>query len=104
MGARGAAYPGGGFKLAGRSRRSGLCYAGAEKKTLTMEWQPIETAPKDGTRLLGYDVESSDMAVVYWCEKPWTREWRLVVCGGWAEDDEWEPTHWMPLPDPPKTP
>jgi hypothetical protein len=33
MGARGAADTGGGFKLAGKSRRSGLCNASAKPET-----------------------------------------------------------------------
>jgi hypothetical protein len=37
MGARGITNPGGGFKLAGRSRRSGLCNTAAEKEGMTME-------------------------------------------------------------------
>jgi hypothetical protein len=72
--------------------------AAAEKETLTMEWQPIETAPKDGRPVLGY--RAGDMATVEW-RATW-KEWALVVPGTYAEDDDWEPTHWMPLPDPPR--
>lgn len=61
-------------------------------------WQPIETAPKDGIAILGYS--DGAMATVRWCALG--NYWELVVVGGWAEDDEWEPTHWQPLPTPPK--
>lgn len=68
------------------------------------EWQPIETAPKDGRELLGVDAEG-DMGVMFygmgsgrwlahafaWTAYAATRD--LVPC---------EPTHWMPLPEPPK--
>jgi hypothetical protein len=65
------------------------------------EWQPIETAPKDGTAFIGYSPEYG-----------WAGTVRFDL-----EDDEdpeignpnWEflgatvcCTHWMPLPEPPK--
>jgi hypothetical protein len=58
------------------------------------EWQPIETAPKDGTDLL--------LWWPYWSKIPVHGYWSL---GEWAslsaisEGDG--PTHWMPLPAPP---
>jgi hypothetical protein len=68
-----------------------------------MEWQPIETAPRDGTRF----------AVLI--PKPSRRTaWTLGICHwehGMIEPrfifDNWstspQPTHWMPLPPPPTT-
>lgn len=63
------------------------------------QWQDIETAPKDGTRILAiwrYRPEdphagSASHEVVRWC-------------GWWDSSDGLtrpEPTHWMPLPPPP---
>lgn len=55
-----------------------------------MEWQPIETAPKDGRQF-----------VVCWSDG------HFDMMGGWEEYSEivefGEPpaTHWLPLPDPP---
>ena len=64
------------------------------------EWQPIETAPKDGAEIILCNSEGAT--------------------SGWFEDEEWRifrhrsstgeilfwlnprPTHWMPLPQPPK--
>ena len=55
-------------------------------------WQPIETAPKDGTEILGWPVEGGDnnIAIVYYFFRGW--------CSG---DYGADPTHWMPLPKPP---
>lgn len=65
------------------------------------EWQPIETAPKDGTRILvfvpdGRSDEPGQHLVSWYCNT-WVittdeRDWTFVL----------EPTHWMPLPEPPK--
>jgi hypothetical protein len=56
-------------------------------------WQPIETAPKDGTSILGYYL--NEMAVIRW-QKGWN-EWHYAQPRG----SNWWPTHWMPLPPPP---
>lgn len=67
-----------------------------------MNWQPIETAPNGGDEyvsVLGYarDVkyEVDIFEVVYWNagdEHWWDCEYRMKP----------QPTHWMPLPEPPK--
>jgi hypothetical protein len=66
-----------------------------------MIWQPIETAPKDGTTILGADFCSFtnqwNISTV-----SWDGAWSLVITGAYAEDDKWNPTHWMPLPTPPE--
>ncbi len=60
-----------------------------------MKWQPIETAPQDGTHVLGW--AEGSFAVVNFAHDTW---W-LSEVGSFAEDGSWYPTHWMPLPDPP---
>lgn len=66
------------------------------------EWKPIETAPKDGTWFLVIDPDSSMCWAPYgFCS------WQTDYSGHsyWAEEDtseEIQPTHWMPLPDPPE--
>jgi len=60
------------------------------------DWQPIETAPKDNL-IIGYDpVKENPIQVMKY------------DYGGWGDAvyQEWsaEPTHWMPLPEPPKQP
>lgn len=63
------------------------------------EWQPIETAPKDGTWLL------------VWDDGLWIAAWDAETSSGepwgWAEAREngvrLRPTYWMLLPDPPES-
>ena len=66
-----------------------------------MEWQPIETAPKDGTSILTYP---------HYCVTHWESE-DCYPEAGWvvAWEDCMEQyitnkiaTHWMPLPPPPE--
>lgn len=62
-----------------------------------MEWQPIESAPKDGTDMLVCWCRGGTMAVACWWSDGWYE----------ANDDiryVSEPTHWMPLPNPPVSP
>lgn len=62
------------------------------------DWQPIETAPKDGTRVLVAD-EDVWMAVArYWpCNSYWIED----AASGMKLNP---PTHWLPLPPPPQSP
>lgn len=63
-----------------------------------MNWQPIETAPKDGTNILIHEL--GDTFVAWWLNG--LERW---VDGKWTEMDGWvtyDPTHWMPLPPPPE--
>lgn len=70
------------------------------------EWQPIETAPKDGTRIMLGDRFGA-----------WIGQYREIYQSGFKPDNPWQsmmlnhdhmkykvlkPTHWMPLPPPPK--
>jgi len=75
-----------------------------------MEWQPIETAPTDGTAVL----VSNGGGV-------WVAKYKAVYQSGFKPDCPWfclmlnkdyipnrlqrgRPTHWMPLPGAPKEP
>ena len=68
-------------------------------------WQPIEAAPKDGTKILSYGPNvitgrSGEFAVIAWC----ARDDQWFLCDG-DEAPEWlGVTHWMPLPEPPAAP
>ena len=100
------------------------------------EWMPIETAPRDGTKILGWCIHEADP---YHLEggKRLTKYGahaeglghvengpHILVWGGGFDDSTWEsagahipdwwfqygssfevpanPTHWMPLPEPPE--
>ena len=77
------------------------------------DWQPISTAPKDGTRILLYRPGSYPWAAVvagefdlqahYGKPRPyWTHDRERMA--GVQEARNKPPTHWMPLPAPPSTP
>ena len=79
--------------------------SGAAPPTAQAEgWRPIETAPKDGTRvLLLNDLREfgSDRVIVeaMWRTASQSAWWSCPVRGGYIGEN---PTHWMPLPEPPK--
>ena len=72
------------------------------------EWQPIETAPKDGTRICCYFKEKkhgmykleSEVLLKVFCplHKNYCSNSIKPNCLGIPD----RPTHWMPLPQPPK--
>jgi hypothetical protein len=65
-----------------------------------MEWQPIETAPKDRPILI-WDGENMISAEWGLRANEWT--WQLVEGEIQGDSALWTaPTHWMPLPDAPK--
>lgn len=85
-----------------------------EKETVS-DWQPIETAPRDGTDILGYSTEEDDdlnPQIIKWKDGGWVISWdhthmtgmkyynlpdgRIIYTGHGQL-----PTHWMPLPEPP---
>lgn len=76
-------------------------------KSEGMSWQPIETAPKDGTTIdlwdsyYGHRVTNARRAYHYWENGKPIRE------KSWGRNDTdgpfvGNPTHWMPLPKPPE--
>jgi len=85
----------------------------AENERLTREcaaeWEPIETAPRDGTTILVYFRRHGPMTVVASDQDDPDADWRPwyiddhkhgpYVVRGYRQGDD---THWMPLPKPPK--
>lgn len=59
---------------------------------------PIETAPKDGTRVIALSYKDGDLR---WATKAFYRgDW------WWADTEQQEasaPTHWLPIPEPTKS-
>jgi len=96
------------------------------------DWQPIETAPKDGRAILllstgdtftdPFDGSVTDrppqIAIGKWCPEgtSWVDRqggfsgpaYDLAVTGVWSSEGGWfqpnEVTHWQPLPPPPGDP
>jgi hypothetical protein len=73
-----------------------------EYEPIHTSWQPIETAPKDGTRILA--LTEIGITIIHWgrvepfgTEDEWTTD---SVGPGYSFGPE-RVTHWMPLPAPP---
>ena len=76
-------------------------------------WMPIETAPKDGTRILLWDANKQIAISGCWHSdggrddpggyEPawawWTADDDVLMWDGGPDD---HPTHWQPLPEPPQ--
>lgn len=64
-------------------------------------WRPIETAPRDGTRVLvhqgGWVGEASFQDDL----NEWWRPWGLIAAAELSGVEPLNPTDWMPLPEPP---
>jgi hypothetical protein len=72
--------------------------AGERKGNGMSNWQPIETAPKDGTRVVLYLPEfAEEYRIAFWA-RSWG-EWQTIP-GLYSCRSA---SHWMPLPPPPAT-
>lgn len=58
-------------------------------------WQPIETAPRDGSTILVWFDKAERHFMLYWFNDSW------CFIGGNIRPS-YDPSHWMPLPKPPK--
>ena len=84
------------------------------RKAAKAAWMPIESAPRDGTRVIV--ANKHGVTTAYWGDAqvwdvPWNDATQNLHWVRWeCEDyfysehllDELEPTHWMPLPPPPE--
>lgn len=81
------------------------------RRDLAASWQPIETAPKDGSRILLW-TDTRALADQTYIETICDGEhfavaqigvWERCYDGsiGWSIERIGEATHWMPLPPPP---
>jgi hypothetical protein len=79
-----------------------------------MEWQPIETAPRDGSELLGWfpyharaDTGGSVFVIRWNNERHHNKPKPHFSASGWAwgvlDLRRHQPTHWMPLPARPES-
>lgn len=60
-------------------------------------WQTMDTAPRDGTDVLGSCDWEELYVVARWSDGRWTAQWDGSPIG-----PELEITHWQPLPAPPE--
>lgn len=96
------------------------CIMCAEGVASRPDWQPIETAPKDGTRILVYVPDSENVLSVYWDDefvfkfdeaKAESTEYQGEHEGAWTDDavkswayqekESYHPNYWMPFPESP---
>lgn len=68
-----------------------------------VDWQPIETAPKDGNIMVAYATGFGGafgilpvVSVAFWYDIGDTPGWNDLLYNTSST-----PTHWMPLPEPP---
>jgi hypothetical protein len=70
------------------------------------QWQPIETAPKDGTTIIIFDSYSDDKSIDGYgvCTARWdySLKWWIMHQRYSNVISLINPTHWMPLPQPPQ--
>jgi hypothetical protein len=83
------------------------CYVPEQQENEMSKWQPIETAPKDGSYVLIANMHGA-----------WVAKWHPIFVSGFRPSTPWAsmmlnhdhiektgrydpPTHWMPLPAPP---
>lgn len=70
------------------------------------KWRPIETAPAHVDVLVtgdsGYIAPYDRFYINAHLDPPYRGDRWLDATGTCLEDTGWEPTHWMPLPNPPE--
>lgn len=81
------------------------------------QWQPIESAPKDGTEIIVIHCTHYDAGLgtivdgpftASFCNDEWQSSWdgeEVAEYMDWSGTDYksiMDPTHWMPLPSPPE--
>lgn len=103
---------------AAKMLRAAPLVAPAAERPVGDGWQPIETAPKDGTPILIFDPTQGGPGDAAWMvdgrSAPLLFDDRRFAIGYWRvwkNGGEWmwgnrnssrvSPTHWMPLPSPP---
>lgn len=69
------------------------------------EWQTMDTAPRDGTRILIASGNDDQPDVVFWdaayADGGFYQNSATAWLNGSSEQMDVDPTHWMPLPTPP---
>ena len=76
--------------------RAMLAAASDEPAPALQGWQPIESAPKDGTAFLAWEREWRGPFKCWWHVKNRNEAYWMDF-----DDSDPQPTHWQPLPPPP---
>jgi hypothetical protein len=63
------------------------------------EWMPIDSAPRDGGDFLAYSASRKECGVAYFIVT--FTEFPSLICNN-SYGESFNPTHWMPLPEPPE--
>ena len=66
------------------------------------QWKPIETAPNDGRHILLFWNGEQEIGWYNQIKGKWDSWEDVCGCPAAHEEDYPDPTHWMPLPTPPK--
>ena len=66
-------------------------------------WIPVTERLPEKMQYVLVRYQNNDMAVASWFGgDEHIRFWRAMADEGWCADCDTEPTHWMPLPEPPE--
>lgn len=66
-------------------------------------WIPVTERLPEKKKYVLVRYKNNDMAVACWFDGDEDiLFWRAMIDEGWRADCDTEPTHWMPLPEPPK--
>lgn len=81
------------------SRAYDAAYRTPSPVAAAQEWQPIETAPKDGTRIIGWPIYGhTGPREIYFAAFEHQPCWMVAN----SANSRQAPTHWQPLPAPPR--
>lgn len=75
--------------------------AAFEARVALQGWQPIESAPKDGTNVLIAEDQNGIHGEAYYDDEESRWYWANTGRGDYPDPREPFPTHWQPLPPPP---
>lgn len=74
-----------------------------EAEVTKQNWIPVTERLPEKTQYVLVRYNNNDMVVASWFDGDEDiRFWRAMTDEGWCADCDTEPTHWMPLPEPPK--
>lgn len=73
-----------------------------KERSVMSEWKPIDTAPRDGSWILGWRDTFIQDQIEVWRLATYNKNPDMWLNAADSNDYDQQPTHWMPLPEPPK--